>query len=237
MRQSSILLRNFIIIFLFMPGCTAVGLREFELYRQAYQIQYVEADLLLADLAKAERNSWQRSHVADRDFNPDHAAYYIEGAEPPLTGSLRRSLIALKDYNDALVALATGENAESLVTRFTGFAANVDSAYESIKAIKKRSAPEEVIAVADKIWPGVGAAEAVGKSLLAAVGREEFRVRLSANNKNMQNFIRSSVCNARYVQIAERWSEEIFQRRWQQSRRRRVGQEKSASSRRVGALD
>ncbi|CUX34438.1 MULTISPECIES: hypothetical protein [Agrobacterium] len=189
MRHSSILLRNFIIILLFLPGCTAAGLREFELYRQAYEAQYVEADLLLADLAKAERNSWQRSHAADRDFNPDHAAYYIEGAEPPLTASLRRSLIALKDYNAALVALATGENAETLVTRFTGFAANVDSAYESITAIKKRSAPEEVLAVADKIWPGVRAAEAVGNSLLAAAGREEFRVRLSTNNKKMQEFL------------------------------------------------
>ncbi|MBS0259531.1 hypothetical protein ACSV5S_04700 [Agrobacterium deltaense] len=189
MRLSSNFLYLFFVIVFFLQGCTATGLREFELYRQAYEAQFAEANALLVDIAKAERKAWFDINGKDKNFAPDDAAYYVESVEPPLTASLRRSLQALNDYNAALVALGKGENAAAAVDRVTGFALNIKSASAAIGAIDGKTAPPVVAQAALTLSPGLAQAKIAAEALLAAAGREEFRRRLVANGKHMDAFL------------------------------------------------
>lgn len=102
-----------------LTSCSA-GVAEFQLYIQAFDNQYEQGQAVLDRVARAERIVVRRRMAgtsASPDFNPDDAAYYIDTGDPPITASIRASLKSLKDYNDALGALASGEKAEELISR------------------------------------------------------------------------------------------------------------------------
>ena len=107
---------GYFLFVLLLGGCSH-GAAEFQSYRQAYEAQYVEAAKVLDQVATAERIIVERSFKSQpgvRAFNPDEARYYIAVGDPPLTGAIRASVDALKDYNDALSGLVTGEAAATL---------------------------------------------------------------------------------------------------------------------------
>ncbi|MER8394924.1 hypothetical protein NKH10_23885 [Mesorhizobium sp. M1340] len=101
-----------------LASCVS-GVAEFQLYVQAFGKQYEQGQTVLDRVARAERIVVRRrmAGTSASDFNPDQAAYYIDIGDPPITASIRASLKSLKDYNDALGALASGERAEALVAR------------------------------------------------------------------------------------------------------------------------
>jgi hypothetical protein len=111
-----------------LSGCGADGVAEFQLYNQAFNFQFEQGDAILDSVARAERIVVLRGikHAAFiPDFKPDHAAYFVDTVDPPITGSIRASLKSLKSYNDALGALANGEAADALSQRFGTLATNV----------------------------------------------------------------------------------------------------------------
>lgn len=128
----------------FLSACS-VGSAEFQTYRQAFETQYVEGEKVMDHVGSAERKLVQQRFKQSRGvrtFNPNEARYYLKVGDPPLTGAIRASLKALKDYNDALSGLATGQTAaavrtelisanSSLKTSLTalGGAAGVDEAF------------------------------------------------------------------------------------------------------------
>jgi hypothetical protein len=110
-----------------LTGC-ARGVAEFQLYTQAFNIQYEQGDAILTRVANAERVvvvGGIRRQAAIPAFDPDKAAYFVDAVDPPITGSIRASLKSLKAYNDALGGLANGEAAEALTNRLGTLTSNV----------------------------------------------------------------------------------------------------------------
>lgn len=108
-----------ILAFGILGGC-AKGVPEFQLYVQGFDNQYEQGQIALDRVARAERIVVGRQlgrASATAPFNPDNATYYLDTGDPPITASIRASLKALKDYNDALGALASGEAGEALAAR------------------------------------------------------------------------------------------------------------------------
>jgi hypothetical protein len=104
------------LVVLLLSACS-YGAAEFQTYRQAYEAQYVEGAKVLDHVAKAERILVERSFSSQpgvRAFDPDEARYYVVVGDPPLTGAIRACVDALKNYNDALAGLVTGEAAATL---------------------------------------------------------------------------------------------------------------------------
>lgn len=110
---------SILLIGILLGGC-AKGIAEFQLYTQAFDGQYEQGQVVLDRVARAERIVVGR-HLGrastTSSFNPNDAAYYLDTGDPPITASIRASLKSLKDYNDALGALASGEAAEALTAR------------------------------------------------------------------------------------------------------------------------
>ncbi|MDA5634275.1 MULTISPECIES: hypothetical protein [Rhizobium/Agrobacterium group] len=186
MRLSSNFLYLFVVVLFFLPGCTATGLREFELYRQAYEAQFAEADALLVDIAKAERALWKAvdSSKKNKWFVADDAAFYVEGTEPPLTHSLRGSLLAVREYNAALVALGGGENADRLTGRLRSLGLDINSAYASVKVAVR--AGNQAAQVAKVLAPGLEiAAVGINQSLKIAA-RHQFSERVVSTSKDVE---------------------------------------------------
>lgn len=172
-----------------VTGCQAAGHREFGLYQNAYEAQYVEADALLVELAKAEREAWRNVHRqrTAKTFDPDDAAYYVESAEPPLTASIRSSLVAFNNYSAALVALGSGGNAAAITTRLSTLALNIDNASSAVEVAFK--AGGEVAKGATQLAPGLAVAMEVANQLLVIASREEFRRRLIETGPKMDRFL------------------------------------------------
>lgn len=121
-----------------LNSCTAAGYQEFQLYSQAYEAQYVQADTVLQAVGSAERALWteqQRRGNKPGYFRPDDAAYYIDAVEPPKTAAIRASLLVVKSYNQAMIGLASGENAKALSAKISTLTMNVASATLAVAAL------------------------------------------------------------------------------------------------------
>ena len=107
------------LFFIILLGGCATGVAEFQLYIQGFDDQYEQGQIVLDRVARAERIVVRRrlARTSASGFNPDDAAYYLDTGDPPITASIRASLKSLKDYNDALGALASGERVEALVAQ------------------------------------------------------------------------------------------------------------------------
>ena len=126
-----------------LNSCTAAGFQEFQQYSQAYDAQYVQADTVLQALGGAERAIWTERQPRVNKFGyfePKDAAYYIDTVEPPKTAAIRASLIVIKTYNAAMIALANGENARALSSRISTLTVNVASALLALRALAGPSA-------------------------------------------------------------------------------------------------
>jgi hypothetical protein len=111
-----------------LGGC-AKAVPEYNLYVQAFDVQYEQGNAVLDIFAQSERIIVRRR--LDRQsttFEPDKAAYYVDGVDPPTTAAIRAALKALKNYNEALGGLASGEAVEVLTSRFGTLATNTATA-------------------------------------------------------------------------------------------------------------
>jgi len=127
-----------VFISILVTSCTAAGFQEFQIYSQAYDAQYVQADLVLQAVGSAEKSL--RASIEPRSnpngyFEPDYAAYYVDGVEPPQTAAIRASLKVIKSYNDAMIALASGENAKALSARISSLTVNVSTAITAVTSM------------------------------------------------------------------------------------------------------
>ncbi|MBY5704140.1 hypothetical protein HFO38_15635 [Rhizobium leguminosarum] len=169
---------------LLLCSCTAAGFQEFQLYSQAYNAQYVQGEAVLTALGRAERVLFTRrlARTADAQyFQPNDAAFYVDGVDPPTTASIRTSLTVIKDYNDAMVALGNGESAKALTNRISTLTSNALGAVSATASAM--NAPQIVLGTQSlaaslnfllKDLPFVNAA-------LTAASREAFRKQLIAS--------------------------------------------------------
>ncbi|TBE02324.1 hypothetical protein [Rhizobium ruizarguesonis] len=135
-----------------LNSCTAAGQQEFQLYSQAYDVQYVQADAVLQAVGSAERSIWtsRQPRVSKFGyFEPNDAAYYIDAVEPPKTAAIRASLLVVKNYNEAMIALASGENAKALTAKISTLTINVASAALAVAALTTPSATTAQVAASN----------------------------------------------------------------------------------------
>jgi hypothetical protein len=153
---------------------------EYQLYVDAFDAQNISGNEALNRVATAERKVAAR-HLADDTFDPDKAGYYVDTGDPPLTGSIRATLKALKSYNDALGALASGAAADAMATQIGGVVSNLAAAGLAINAGFTGAA---VIGTpAAKTFLETGSAEIAKalpffKEVATLAGREAFRRQL-----------------------------------------------------------
>jgi hypothetical protein len=177
-----------------VSGC-ARGVAEYQLYLQAFNLQYAQGDAILDSVAGAERvvvMDTLRIRARGRviAFDPNKAAYYVDNIDPPITGSIRASFKALKSYNEALGGLANGEAAEALTNRIGNLATNVVGAI----------AATEVTLAGGAAIPGAGAlvsqasnalklASPILKQITTFAGREVFRRQLIETYPAMRELV------------------------------------------------
>ena len=164
-------------------ACT-FGAAEFQAYRQAFEVQYVEGEKVLDQVGSAERRlaAQQFSRKPGiRDFDPDEARYYLKVGDPPLTGAIRASLTALKDYNDALSGLVTGEAAAAVRGELTS--ANT-ALKTSLSALGGAAGVN--VALVETLAGGIGKVIPILALLEQAQNRADFRDQLVAAHPDMK---------------------------------------------------
>jgi hypothetical protein len=180
--------------FMGLAGCTN-GVREFGQYTEAFNLQYQQGDEFLNTVAKAERELFRRrerrSQVTDR-YNPDNAAYYVDSVDPPVTASIRGSIKALKLYNDALSALASGESAEALTNRVGSLVTNIVG---TAAAIEVAAAGPAAAVGAESLVAGAGKyiseATPFFKQFATWASREAFRQQLVSAYPAMKDLLQA----------------------------------------------
>lgn len=140
-------------LILVLTGCQAGG-SEFELYRQSYALQFTEGERVVERLGSAERKLWRKAaRPSPRSFDPGEARYYVDVGDPPLAGSVRASLVALREYNDLLADLANGNAGTRLVTGVGSILGNLNVARLQLSSAEL--GPAHVTAAAQILSPPV----------------------------------------------------------------------------------
>jgi hypothetical protein len=174
-------------------ACGPAGVAEFQLYNQAFNSQFEQGDAILDSVARAERTVVLRGirRVAlVPDFKPEHAPYFVDTVDPPLTGSIRASLKSLKSYNDALGALASGEAAEVLTHRIGALAANVVGAVAASQAaFGGLAAIPAADTLASETAKALASAAPIIKQVATMASREAFRQQLVAAYPSMRELL------------------------------------------------
>lgn len=169
-------------------GCTR-AVPEFTLYVQAFDSQYEQGDAVLDIVGNAERTVALRKVKIDTTFNPDGAAYFLDGVDPPITASLRASLKMLKTYNDVLGGLASGEAAETLVVRLGAVTTNGATGLSSLAAAAGPAAGLQAGAFVAGAKTALDMAMPLLKVAATAASREEFRRRLLLAHDAMRSLL------------------------------------------------
>lgn len=176
-----------------VAGCGNRGAAEFQLYSQSFNLQYEQGDAVLNALANAERAVVLRGVKAENKpdrFEPNKAAYFVAGVDPPITASIRASLKSVKIYNEALSALANGEAAEALTNRVGTLTTNVVGGIAASQAAF--SGPAGVAAAATMV-AGVGSTLKVVLPIFQQAAtyasRESFRQQLILAYPHMQDLL------------------------------------------------
>ncbi|MBB4229332.1 hypothetical protein [Rhizobium mongolense] len=169
-------LRGMVILCLVVSGCANRGHVEFQAYSTAFDLQYQQADKILERLAIAERRNYKIAYPNDPlKFDYSRAAYYLDTVEPPLTASLRKSLLTIQAYNAALLSLANGESADAYVAKVAAAISDATAA----------------VAASQIAFKGPGQTKAA-EALVASVGNQlAFAVpglRTAANLRGQQAF-------------------------------------------------
>lgn len=182
-----------IAIGLSLAGCGNRGAAEFQLYSQSFNLQYEQGDAVLNALANAERIVVRRGLDAENDreiFEPNKAAYFVDGIDPPITASIRASLKSIKIYNETLTALASGEAAEALTSRVGTITTNVVG---GIAASQAAFGGPSGIAAATAMSAGVGSTLKVilpiFQQAATYASRESFRQQLILAYPHMQDLL------------------------------------------------
>ena len=167
----------------------AFGAAEFATYRQAFEAQYVEGEKVLDEVARAERTLVDQQFSRQsgvRAFDPDEAKYYVKVGDPPLTGAIRASLTALKDYNDALSGLATGEAAAAV----RGELSSANTALKSsLTALGGATGVDT--AFVGTLSGGIGKAITILEVIERAQNRIDFREQLVAAHPDMKALLQT----------------------------------------------
>ena len=175
-----------------VSGC-ARGVAEYQLYVQAFNLQYAQGDAILDSVARAERigalRRMKRS-VLVRPFNPNEAAYLVESVDPPITGSIRASFKALKSYNDALGALANGEAAAALTNRLGNLTSSVVGAIAATQvAVSGAGAVPGASQLVSEAGKSLKLASPIVQQIATFAGREVFRRQLIDTYPAMRNLL------------------------------------------------
>jgi hypothetical protein len=176
-----------------LTGC-ARGVAEYQLYVQAFNLQYAQGDAILDSVAKAERivvlRRMKRGPAIVRAFDPNNAAYLVDSIDPPITASIRASAKALKAYNDALGALASGEAATALTNRLGTLSSNLIGAAASAEAAISGAG---VVPGASKLISETAGALQLAAPIVQQIAtfasREVFRQQLIAIYPAMRNLL------------------------------------------------
>lgn len=118
------------------------GIAQFEVYRSAFEKADSTGQSILNQLAHAERFLFQKQFPAYKTtddipgFSAIHAAYYSESVDPPGTAAFRRSLSAVRSYNELLYALSSGQTAATMNARLVGFISSGENAIREIQKVQ-----------------------------------------------------------------------------------------------------
>ena len=133
-----------------ISACTLnSGAAEFIAYRQAFEESRTSSEALFDLLENAERK--QQRIVADRtsggEFDPDSAFLYTDLSDPPLTSEYRLSFDTISRYNQLMVALVTGEQAQLLNDDLEALATSIVSLPASVTGSSKLAAAQAFIPI------------------------------------------------------------------------------------------
>lgn len=136
-----------LILLTLVCGCgTSRGVEEFGVYTEAFQQSRNASEVILDRVAVAERKLWRQCtnfqtieksddcilfDSEEYSFSVSHARYVTDAGNPPITNALRRALVAVGVYTNALNGLAAGQTAEAMagqVGQLVGIAAAASSA-------------------------------------------------------------------------------------------------------------
>ncbi|WP_372088407.1 hypothetical protein P7L66_05020 (plasmid) [Tistrella mobilis] len=190
-RQQSVLV---LLPFLFLlAACGGTrGVAEFAAYSDAYAAQQRQGDAVLDAFAAAERRlilRQTRTSGIIEPFDPDKAAYYVDGVDGPYTAGLRATLSALAGYNATLLGLANGETADALASRSAGILRDLGTAGSILAAgvgpVGALVEPATRVALTGP----VGVARTIFGGLVAAEARNRFRAELAAAHPVMKDIL------------------------------------------------
>lgn len=170
-----------------LSGCSTQGIAEFGLYTEAFNKQYEQSEMILDAVAAAERTIALRTKnkSAFPTFNPDDAAYYIEGVDPPLTSAIRGSVHTLKQYNDVLTALANGEAAAAFSAKVGTLASNVTAAVTATAGVVDPPGVVGAAALATSINGKLVPLQGILTEFATIASRDAFRRQLLATYPTM----------------------------------------------------
>lgn len=175
-----------VVVCILLSACS-FGAAQFALYNQAFEAQFVEGDKVFDRLGRAERvlRAQQFSRTPGiRPFDPNEASLYLRVGDPPLTGALRASLGALKDYNDALTALATGAAGSSARAELTNATTALSSSLTNLTGAAGLNSTTAIVeGLSGGISKVIPLLEVVGR----AQGRMAFREQLVAAHPDMKD--------------------------------------------------
>jgi hypothetical protein len=99
-------------------GCTTqAGLAEFQAYKRTFDEGSAVSTALIDKLAASERAVMKFARASrdlNKEFKPEDAAYYVEGADPPLAAVYRKAIRSINAYNELLLAYVTGAAGKQL---------------------------------------------------------------------------------------------------------------------------
>ncbi|WP_105435810.1 hypothetical protein [Neorhizobium tomejilense] len=177
-----------LILCLVAGGCANRGYVEFQAYSASFDLQYQQADKVLERLAIAERKNYRTAFPNDlMKFDPRRAAYYIDTIEPPLTASIRQSLLTIQSYNVALLSLANGESADAYVAKI---ATTISDATAAIAAAQIAFSGQVQTKAAEALVASVGRQLAFALPGLRTAarlrGQQAFRILLRETQPSME---------------------------------------------------
>ena len=181
---------------LFVGACgSSKGVREFQLYTQAFDYQVEAGNTVLDSVARAERIVALR-RIKRRgefsEFRPEEAAYWVDTVQPPITDSIRSSISSLKTYNNTLSALANGEKAEALANKLGQLSSDLISAGASITiAVGGPTVVTGSNALLKQLLDEINVLLPAIKLVAVRAGREAFRKLLIETYPTMREFQKS----------------------------------------------
>jgi hypothetical protein len=171
-----------VLLAIILPACaTYNGVAEFAAYRDSYTSAAETGDRILDRIAVAERKLFHVAYPFDprkSTFDPTESSYFVDIIDPPATASYRRTLHAVRTYNDLLYGLASGEEAAAIagkITRLSAIGAGAAADLAAIGGLQSSFAP---LVTANAVNGVLKNLEPLTATLIGFATREEFRKKL-----------------------------------------------------------